>query len=121
MKMVIIRKRALLAALTLVGGVGFALFIGQQLVAPSPRIVGAPAKDFNAETISFPSKSGSTIVGWLSEVQDAQGAVLLLHGLRGDRRNMIGRARFLAKNGYNTLCIDLQAHGESKGEQITMG
>ena len=33
----------------------------------------------------------------------------------------LGRARFLSRLGYHTLCIALQAHGESPGEHITMG
>jgi fermentation-respiration switch protein FrsA (DUF1100 family) len=34
---------------------------------------------------------------------------------------MTDRARFLHDKGYHTLCIDLQAHGESAGEHITLG
>ncbi len=34
---------------------------------------------------------------------------------------MADRARFLRDQGYHTLCIDLQAHGESAGEHITLG
>ena len=34
---------------------------------------------------------------------------------------MLKRAAFLQSSKFNTLCIDLQAHGESEGTQITMG
>ena len=34
---------------------------------------------------------------------------------------MLGRARFLADQGYGVLLIDMQAHGESPGEHITSG
>ncbi|MCP4184183.1 MAG: alpha/beta hydrolase [Hyphomicrobiales bacterium] len=50
-----------------------------------------------------------------------RGVVLLLHGIRSDRRSMIGRARLLFRAGYSVLLIDLQAHGESTGERITFG
>jgi len=47
--------------------------------------------------------------------------VLLLHGVRADRREMLGRARFLNRLGYGILLIDLPAHGESPGHHITFG
>jgi alpha-beta hydrolase superfamily lysophospholipase len=34
---------------------------------------------------------------------------------------MADRARFLRDTGYHTLSIDVQAHGESPGKNITMG
>lgn len=49
------------------------------------------------------------------------GAVLLLHGVRGNRLQMLGRARFLSRLGYGVLLIDQQAHGESAGERISFG
>jgi len=47
--------------------------------------------------------------------------VLLLHGVRADRREMLGRARFLNRLGYGILLIDLPAHGESPDDHITFG
>mgnify|MGYP001819753464 CR=1 FL=1 len=102
-------------------GVGLAYFFGWRLLAPVPRVIGPPAGEFSAETVSFPSDSGTMIVGWLSEPPRVRGAVLLLHPVRGDRRSMVGQAEFLVARGYTTLSIDFQAHGESPGEQITMG
>lgn len=49
------------------------------------------------------------------------GVVLLLHGVRGSRKDMLTRAEFLSKAGYSLLLIDFQAHGESPGRQITFG
>ncbi len=49
------------------------------------------------------------------------GVVLLLHGVRNDRREMQGRAEFLARLGYSVVLIDLPAHGESTAEHITYG
>jgi uncharacterized protein len=47
--------------------------------------------------------------------------VLLLHGVRGDRRDMLSRAEFLHGRGFTVLLIDFQAHGESPGKRITFG
>ena len=37
------------------------------------------------------------------------------------RRSMLARARLLLPEGLSVLLVDLQAHGESPGEQITFG
>ena len=49
------------------------------------------------------------------------GAVLLLHGVRADRRAMLPRSLALQQLGYAVLLMDLPAHGESAGERITYG
>ena len=47
--------------------------------------------------------------------------MLLLHGVRADRRAMVPRARALHERGYAVLLIDLYAHGESDGDMIGFG
>ena len=47
--------------------------------------------------------------------------VLLVHSIRSNRVEMLSRARFLNEQGYGTLLIDLQAHGETPGDRITFG
>lgn len=47
--------------------------------------------------------------------------MLLLHGIRADRRAMLERARLLSRHGYAVLLVDLPAHGESAGKAITLG
>lgn len=59
--------------------------------------------------------------GWLLPGRQGAGAVVLMHGVRGSRLNMLSRARFLSAAGYTVLLFDFQAHGESTGEQITTG
>lgn len=114
-------RLGLLLLLLLLAGLSFSLHVGRRLAAPAPRTIGAPPSGYPAETVHIPSPSGSDLVGWLSEVPDARGSIVLLHGVRADRRSMVGRARFLSGESYHTLCIDFQAHGESPGEHITMG
>ena len=59
--------------------------------------------------------------GWLVRGSPRQGVVILLHGVRADRRSQIGRLRLLKKSGYTLLAFDFQAHGESPGRHITFG
>lgn len=110
----------LLTLMVVIGGVVCHL-TALSLVAPAPSVVGPPPADLPISEVSFDSKSGETIKGWLLRQPAARGSLLLLHGIRSDRRGMLDRARFLATNGYNSLLIDLQAHGASGGSRITMG
>ncbi len=47
--------------------------------------------------------------------------IVLLHGVRGNRLQMVDRARFLHRAGYSALLFDSRAHGESGGDAITFG
>lgn len=46
---------------------------------------------------------------------------LLMHGVRSNRASMISRSKFLNETGISSLLVDLQAHGETPGNEITFG
>lgn len=92
-----------------------------RLAAPAHSPVGEPPSWFVGENVELPSRSGATIKGWFMPIADAQAGVVLLHHIRGNRRNMLDRARFLVEAGCAVLLVDLQAHGESLGEWISFG
>jgi len=94
---------------------------GEALSTPAARTIGAAPADLQAETVSIPDGRGATVAGWFIPGRPGRGAVLLLHGVRADRRAMIERARLLSRDGHAVLLIDLPAHGESSGERITFG
>lgn len=50
-----------------------------------------------------------------------QGAIVLMHGIRADRRLLVRRARVLHDHGFSVLLFDFRAHGESSGSRITFG
>lgn len=96
-------------------------FVGYTLSKPALRDV-SPAPDYPPfRPVSFSSESGSQLQGWFATHSDRAGGVVLIHGLRADRRNMINRAEFIYEAGYSVLIFDLQAHGESSGTMITFG
>lgn len=95
--------------------------VGGALIASANRSVGSPPADFSAESVQIRSDSGSTLAGWHLQVPNSNATAILLHPIRGDRRSMLSRAKLLRQHGYSTLLIDLQAHGESIGENITLG
>jgi len=120
------RTRYLIFALLalVVGAVAlgsFSWYMGGKLAAPAAREIGGVPDSLVALDVTFPSESGAVIRGWISQGWPGQGAVILLHGVRSDRRAMVSRAEFLHKLGYTVLLIDLQAHGESSGSHITLG
>ena len=91
------------------------------LARPARSIVGSAPAALGARTVDFPSRSGSVIKAWLAVGRPGMGAVLLLHGMGGNRASMLTRARFLHREGFTILAPDFQAHGESPGDHITFG
>lgn len=110
---------AILLALTCCGIVSW--WVGTALIAPAERNVGAAPQDLAATTFSIPSDSGATLAGWHTRSQRAAGVIVMAHGIRSCRLAMVERARLCQKLGYSTVLIDLQAHGESTGDCITVG
>lgn len=95
--------------------------IGCVLSAPNQVNIGAIPTELNGSSVNFISKTGKSLSGWFIRGNTKQGGVLLMHGVRSNRREMIERAIFLNKNGYSILLFDFQAHGESPGKYITFG
>jgi fermentation-respiration switch protein FrsA (DUF1100 family) len=106
-----------LAAMAALAGL---LMVGHSLSAPWPGLVGAPPEDLHAVAVRIPTSTGY-VAGWLATGKRHGGAVLLMHGVRANRLQMLERARFLSKDGYTVLLIDLPSHGESSGKRITFG
>jgi len=114
-------KKKILFSLFLVS-IAILYAIGTVLTKASPSTIGNIPSDIKKiRAVSFPSQSGSTLKGWILEAKQGKGGVLLLHGVRSNRLQMLNRAKFLQKEGYDVLLFDFQAHGESKGENITFG
>ncbi|MEM6798255.1 MAG: alpha/beta fold hydrolase [Planctomycetota bacterium] len=104
----------LIAATAVAGGVAYRA--AGQLLAPCPKTIGGVPEDFPAEEVAFASESGSTIRGWCQSGEPGRGVVVLLHGIRSDRRASVPRAKLIAEAGFSTLLIDLRCHGESARE-----
>ena len=116
------KGRTLLALLGIAGaGLIAMLVLGWQLSRPVPRDVGTPPATLKAEAVVIESRSGAVVHGWFAAGVPRKGTVLLLPPIRENRTAMVSRAEFLHGEGYSTLLIDLQATGESRGQQITFG
>jgi uncharacterized protein len=117
------RKRKILFAVLFFGilSSGIIWFVGGTLCEPRPRHIGSLPSDVFGEDVEFFSSSGSVLHGWLIPGKQGRPVIILMHGVRGSRLDMLGRARFLQRSGYSVLLFDFQAHGESPGEHITFG
>src|SRR5438045_917317 len=104
-----------------IAALGAVVAAGELLSYPAHRLVGPPPVDLQATAVAIYTSSGVRVSGWILPGRSKRGAVLLLHGVRDDRREMVPRAKFLSKLGYGVLLIDLPAHGESSGDRITFG
>ena len=106
-----------LAVLLLVGA-AIVWAIGSKLIAVEPRPVALAGPGF--EDVVLRAAPDQRVVGsWLPG--RGRGAVLLLHGIHGDRRDMAERARFLNGQGYAVLLIDLPGQGASTASFVTFG
>lgn len=96
--------------------------IGLLLSAPSRATVGPPPAGLAAaQAVGIASASGSELRGWWVPGQPGAGAVVLMHGVHGNRLGLVRRARLLSERGTAVLLFDFQAHGESGGRRITFG
>jgi pimeloyl-ACP methyl ester carboxylesterase len=109
---------SLFCAVVLIAGV---IAVGLLLSAPTRAIVGAAPTDLPVESVSIASGSGATLRGWFIPGRAGAGAVVLLHGVHGNRLAMLRRARLFHAEGFAVLLFDFQAHGESTGARITFG
>jgi len=73
--------------------------------------------------ISVPAKDGIRLSGWFlkSRTDSARATVIILHGIGSCKETQFDRAKILSDNGYNSVVLDLRAHGESGGEYCTFG
>ena len=93
-----IRRLALAALFGFVACIATMLWVGSALTAPANRPVGSPPPELGASAVAIPVGS-SFVKGWFAQGELGAGAVLLLHGVRSDRHQMLDRARFLREAG----------------------
>lgn len=115
-------RKTITAALILLPAIVLVLLAaGRVATAPANEPVGPAPNDLPIRAVEFSDSDARVISGWTITGTEQKPAVLLVHGIRSNRRSMLGRARLLFESGYSVLMIDLQAHGESAGDRLTFG
>jgi fermentation-respiration switch protein FrsA (DUF1100 family) len=108
------------AVLLLVAAAG-TVFCGWLLIRPHRTVVGPPPAAFATESVKFTTSDGLALSGWFVRGAKGAGAVVLMHGIRSDRRENVGVAQELARRRFSVLLFDFRAEGESEGGTISIG
>ena len=116
----LIRVFGLIAALVLIPLI-IAWWISGTLVAAANCAIGVAPAELAARSLKLESDSGSKIAVWHSRHKRSRGVIVLVHGIRSNRLAMVPRSKALLEREFSVVMIDLQAHGESEGQNITIG
>lgn len=86
-----------------------------------PSLTKTPS-DFSLSYSEVVTRSidGNLLHGWLIESQNGAG-IILQHGYKSDRTELLEEAAILAKYGYGVLITSIRAHDLNEGELITFG
>lgn len=93
------------------------LMTGRKL--PKSLIQYYPAIPY--DTIQLTTKNGLKLEAWYMEADSAIGTVILFHGLNSNKGNVLGEAFEFNSFGYNTMLVDIRAHGNSEGVVNSIG
>ena len=77
--------------------------------------------DIGVADVGFDSTDGTPIRAWLALAKVGAPAVVLVHGFKTSRAEMLPWARILHAAGYNSLLLDLRGTGRSGGGTIGLG
>jgi len=61
------------------------------------------------------------IAAWLIPNNKSQNVIILLNGIKGNRKGLIKRAKFYWSQGFSVMLPDLRATGESQGSMVGLG
>ncbi len=72
------------------------------------------------QDVSVQTSDGNTVHAW--HIPSENGAVVILqHGFKSDREELLEEAAMLANNGYGVLVSSIRAHDVNEGELIAFG
>lgn len=58
---------------------------------------------------------------WLMDVPDSKGTILMFHGYKGNKSQLLEPAEVFNLAGYNTMLVDMMGAGGSTGNTVTIG
>jgi uncharacterized protein len=88
----------------------------QQADEPIPSVSWAAF-----EPLRLGTSDGHDLGAWFAAGRDDLASIVLLHGNKGNRSNVLDRASLLANEGYSVLPVTLRAHGDSSGDLNDFG
>ena len=73
------------------------------------------------DTVQLTTANGKKLEAWYIKADSAKGTVILFHGLGSNKGNVLGEAFEFNSFGYNTMLVDMRAHGNSEGIVNSLG
>jgi len=73
------------------------------------------------DTVQLTTSSGVKLEAWYMKAESAKGTVILFHGLNSNKGNVLNEAFEFISLGYNTMLVDIRAHGNSEGVTNSLG
>lgn len=73
------------------------------------------------EDVVIPSFDGTRLYGWWMEAGKESSTVVVFHGVKKNRTDVLRAALALRRAGLNVLVFDGRAHGSSEGRYVTYG
>jgi alpha-beta hydrolase superfamily lysophospholipase len=73
------------------------------------------------DTVLLTMANGKKLEAWYMKADSAKGTVILFHGLGANKGNVLGEALEFNSFGYNTMLVDMRAHGNSEGIVNSLG
>ncbi len=104
-----------------IGFIFISCFFANAFLSPNRVSIGAPPAKFNFEIVSFRTSDNLLIKGWYSRYSDTSATIILLHGYKANRLEMISRCEIFRNGGYNLLLYDARGCGESEGDLVSFG
>jgi len=91
-----------------------------QLKSPHLRSL-LQRSDIPFEDVTIHSFDGTRLYGWWMAVARRAPTVVVLHGVKKNRTDVLRAALVLRRAGFNILMFDGRAHGDSEGRYVTYG
>jgi fermentation-respiration switch protein FrsA (DUF1100 family) len=73
------------------------------------------------DDVTIPSFDGTRLFGWWMRAGRRAATVVVLHGVKKNRTDVLRAALGLRRAGFNVLLFDGRGHGDSEGRFVTYG
>lgn len=73
------------------------------------------------DDVTIPSFDGTRLFGWWMSARPGAATVVVLHGVKKNRTDVLRAALAIRRAGFNVLLFDGRGHGDSEGRFVTYG